>query len=245
MNILSKEARRAIKRVTLGWRYGVADRAPDWVKRSFGTPAYYLDMLFIDHGIFRLLYVNQHALDRTTWRSAQPAPHHIRALARSGVRTIVNLRGERMCGSYWLERRACERHGVKLVNFQVRSRAAPSLAELRGARELFEHVEYPILMHCKSGADRAGLMSVLYRHLREGVPIPQAMKELSLRYGHIRQGDTGILDAFFERYIADTAHRPMPFFDWVETVYDPDELKRSFQANTWANRLVNTVLRRE
>ena len=73
----------------------------------------------------------------------------------------------------------------------------------------------------------------------------QAIKQLSLRYGHFRQADTGVLDAFFERYLADTQKRPMPFFEWVETVYDPDELKRTFQAKGWANRLVNTVLRRE
>ena len=33
-----------------------------------------------------------------------------------------------------------------------------------------------MLMHCKSGADRAGLMSVLYRHLHEGVPIEEAKR---------------------------------------------------------------------
>ena len=55
-----------------------------------------------------------------------------------------------------------------------------------------------MLMHCKSGADRAGLMSVLYRFLHEGVPLKEAKKELSLKYGHIRQAHTGILDYFFE-----------------------------------------------
>ena len=29
------------------------------------------------------------------WRSAQPAPHQIRAVARRGLCTIINLRGER------------------------------------------------------------------------------------------------------------------------------------------------------
>ena len=245
MNILGKEARRAIKRVTLGWRWTLVDRAPPWVRQSFGAPASYLDMLLVDHGIFRLFYLNRHRIDARTWRSAQPAPHQIKALTRLGIRTVVNLRGERMCGSYWLEKAACERAGIKFVDYQVRSRAAPSRAELRGARDLFATVDYPILMHCKSGADRAGLMSVLYRHLREGVPIPEALKQLSLRYGHIRQSDTGILDAFFERYLADTKNRPMPFFEWVETVYDPDELKRTYQAKGWANRIVNNVLRRE
>jgi hypothetical protein len=37
----------------------------------------------------------------------------------------------------------------------------------------------------------------------------------------------------------------MPFFEWVDNVYDPEELKRSFHANGWANRLVNDILRRE
>ena len=55
-----------------------------------------------------------------------------------------------------------------------------------------------MLMHCKSGADRAGLMSVLYRFLHEGVPLKEATQELSLKYGHFRQADTGILDYFFE-----------------------------------------------
>jgi protein tyrosine/serine phosphatase len=100
-------------------------------------------------------------------------------------------------------------------------------------------------MHCKSGADRAGLMSVLYRFVHEGVQLKEAKKELSLRYGHIRQAHTGILDYFFEKYLEDTAKRPMPFFDWVENVYDPDELKRTFQSKGWANRIVDSVLRRE
>ena len=135
------------------------------------------------------------------------------------------------------------RHYARQLQGAVTRRASRS--ELRGARELFERIEYPMLMHCKSGADRAGLMSVLYRHLREGVPIEIAKKELSWRFGHFRQADTGILDYFFERYLQDTAERPMPFFEWVEHVYDPIELKRSFQASTWANRLVNGVLRRD
>ena len=89
------------------------------------------------------------------------------------------------------------------------------------------------------------MMSVLYRHLREGVPIAEARQQLSLRYGHIRQADTGILDAFFDRYLSDTAQRPMDLFEWIETVYDPDELKQTFKADTWATRLTGSVLRRE
>lgn len=242
---LRKRTKRAIKRVTMAWRHGLIARSPAWLRASLGPTASYLDMMVMDHGLFRLVYLNKHRLSAEAWRSAQPGPGHLRAIKAMGIRTVVNLRGERLCGSFWNEERACRELGLKLVNYQVRSRAAPSREEIHGAVELFKTVEYPILMHCKSGADRAGLMSALYRHFREGVSIAEAKNELALKYGHIRQADTGILDYFFERYLADTAERPMPFLTWVDTVYDPDELKATFLSSGWANRIVDNVLQRE
>jgi protein tyrosine/serine phosphatase len=245
MASIAKRWKKATKRVTMAWRHRVIADAPQWLRNIAGTPATWADMLFIDHGVVRVVYLNKHSLSQNAWRSAQPAPHQIKAAAKAGIKTIVNLRGERVCGSYWLEKAACARYGVQLVNCQVRSRAAPSKQELRDAKAMFDRVEYPILMHCKSGSDRAGLMSVLYKHLKLGMPIAEAKRELSLRYGHIRQSDTGVLDVFFERYLSDTANRPMDFYEWVETVYDPVELKASYVASGWANRLVNGILRRE
>lgn len=234
-----------MKRVTLAGRQAVLDHSPEWARRYLGPVTNHLDMLFVDHGVFRLAYLNRHRLGAHAWRSAQPAPHQIGQIARLGVKTIVNLRGERLCGSYWLEQEACRRHGVELVNYQIRSRAAPTPQEIHGARDLFERIRYPMLMHCKSGADRAGLMSVLYLYFKEGVPLEQAMRELSFKYGHIRQADTGVLDYFFERYLAERSRTGIDFFTWLDTVYDPDELKRTFQARGWANGIVNGVLRRE
>ena len=117
------------------------------------------------------------------------------------------------------------------------------LGKLGAAR--FERIEYPVLMHCKSGADRAGLMSVLYLHFVERRPIEEARHQLAARFGHFRSADTGILDFVFERYLRDTARAPMPFLDWVETAYDPVALKQEFRSKGWANRLVDGLLRRE
>jgi len=38
-----------------------------------------------------------------------------------------------------------------------------------------------------------------------------------------------VLDYFFERYIDDNVVRPMPFLEWVDKIYDPEELQRSFR----------------
>jgi protein tyrosine phosphatase (PTP) superfamily phosphohydrolase (DUF442 family) len=240
-----KYPRRIVRQKVRGVRVAITDGAPGWMRALFAPATHYADMLLVDHGIFRLFYLNRHKLADGAWRAAQPAPHQIRRIAAMGVKTIVNLWGERYCGSYWLEREACQAAGLQLENYQVRSRAAPSKTEVLGARDLFERISSPMLMHCKSGADRAGLMSTLFLIAKEKVPVDVARKQLGLKYGHIRQADTGILDYFFERYLEDNAKSPIEFFDWVERVYDPDEVKRSFAAKGWANVLVNRVLRRE
>lgn len=241
----TKKAKRAVRRSAVAMRETVANLTPSPLRARISPIVRYLDMLVLDHLIVRLAFPNRHKITSDVWRGAQPLPHQIGQIARQGIRTIVNLRGETTGSTYALEKSACDRHGITLVDFRVRSRAAPSKEELLGARELFQRVEYPMLMHCKSGSDRVGLMSALCRHIRDGVPIETAKDELSLRYGHFRQADTGVLDEFFERYIAENAKNPIAFFDWVETVYDPEVLKRSFHAKRWANRLVNGVLRRE
>lgn len=245
MNKIAKHQRRAMRQMVRGWRQGVVERSPAWVRSAFGPAVNYADMLLVDHGVFRLAYLNLHRLGPNAWRSAQPAPHQIGRIARLGVRTIVNLRGARWCGSYWLEQAACRRYGVRLIDYQVRSRAAPSREELLGARELFQRLELPALFHCKSGADRAGLMSTLYLIAVDGVPVAEARRQLALKFGHIRQADTGILDHFFECYLAYDRDKPTPFFEWVATVYEADEVKRSFHAKGWANLVANRLLRRE
>lgn len=242
---IAKHQRRAMRNVMRSWRQAIVDNAPDWSRRTIGPAVMYADMLLVDHGVFRLIYLNCHRLGRSAWRAAQPTPRQIARLKERGVRTVINLRGARVCGGYWLEQQACARAGLQLEDFQIRSRAAPSKAELFGARDLLRRVEYPILLHCKSGADRAGLMSTLYMIVHEGQPVHLAKAQLSLKFGHIRQSDTGVLDYFFERYLEDNAKEPIEFFTWVGTKYDPEEVERTFKARGWAKILTNTVLRRE
>ena len=240
-----KQAKRGVRQATsvLGARIG--DHLPAPIQRTLGPPFRYAQMLFLDIGALRLVYPNRHRVAPNIWRSAQPLPHHITALAKQGVRTIVNLRGVHTSSAYRIERDACRRNGIEMVDFEVRSRAAPTKQELRQIRDLFESISYPALMHCKSGADRVGLMSALYLHLIKGMPIEQARNQLSLRFGHIRHANPGVLSYFFERYLTETADQPMAFFDWVETRYDPDEVQASFRSKGWANRIVDDVLSRE
>lgn len=203
------------------------------------------DMMMVDHGILRVVWTNRHRVSDKLWRSNHPLPAHVGTLARRGIKTIVNLRGRNDSGWYVLEAEAAARHGIELVDFPVKSRDTPARETIHAAKRLFETIRYPAIMHCKSGADRAGLMGALYRLLHENRPIDEALEQLRLRYGHVKQAKVGMIDYFFEQYRAYAATHPIAFLDWVDTVYDPKAVKASFMSQWWANTFVDKILRRE
>lgn len=207
----------------------------------------YLDLIFVDHGIFRVFYNNLYALPGGLFRSSQPSPGQIRKYQRElGLRTIINLRGADDSRRYALEAEECRRLGIELVDFWgIMSRSAPYPEVIRKAQEMFARIEYPALVHCKSGADRAGFASALYRMFRLNEPVQDAMRELSWKYGHFKGSKTGILDFFFEEYLLANAREPIDFMVWLETVYDRDALKAAFHTRGWADFLVDRVLHRE
>jgi protein tyrosine/serine phosphatase len=169
----------------------------------------------------------------------------IRRLAAQGVKAILNLRGETQWGSYLLEREACRAAGIELVDFKLSSRKLPSRAEMLALDRIFERLPRPFLMHCKSGADRAGFAAALYLMLRRQTPVAVAQEQLSWRYLHLRSGATGVLHFLLQRYAADSAETPMPFRDWVATRYDPDALMAEYQGDGVADFVLDKVLRRE
>jgi protein tyrosine/serine phosphatase len=202
-------------------------------------------MVLVDHGAFRLLYLNRHQVSPNLWRSAQPAPHQLAWFAERGVRTVINLRGGREHGSWQLQKDVCDRLGIRLAEFVVRSREAPDRETILGAKAFFDSIEYPAVLHCKSGADRAGFVAALFLIINGGRPVSEALRQLSIRFGHFRFSKTGILDAFFERYLVEGETKGIPFLDWVENHYDPETLQRDFRPSFWSDLVVDRIMRRE
>ncbi|MCG8443069.1 MAG: protein tyrosine phosphatase [Caulobacterales bacterium] len=200
---------------------------------------------FGDHQFLRVLFQNAHQAGPDMWRTNQPSPKQLERWARRGVRTIVNLRGVSEASFHVLERDACRRLGLELITFRVNSRDAPLAPIPRMAKELFARISYPALMHCKSGADRAGLMSVYYRHFHLGEPVAEAARQLSARYLHLRIGKPGILDAYFEHYLATGGAAGVDLITWSETMFDWHAFKASFEPSRLGDFVVDRVLRRE
>lgn len=209
-------------------------------------------LMLSDHGLLRKFYDNSHEVaPGKLWRSYQPSPADLKKWKERGIKTIINLRGDKPSGFLFLEREACEVLGLNLITFRTWSREAPSKAFLHEARALFEKIEYPALIHCKSGADRAGLVAVLYLFLHEGWPLDEALDQLSFKYGHVKHGKTGVIDAAFNEYLAHAINHDIAltdinaFFEWVDTEYNPVQIKQEFQGSLWGRFLSDVILRRE
>ena len=205
-----------------------------------------LDYFWTDHAFLRLAFSNAHWLGPDLVRTNQPSPRQLAGWKTRGVKTVINLRGQRDESYYALEKAACERLGLTLIDAPLDSRDVPTPDRVHGAKRLFETIEYPVLIHCKSGADRAGLMAVFYRHFHFGEPISVAMEQLSKRYLHSREGLTGVLDYYLEKYVEEIEPTGMSFLDWVDSPdYDPKAIRAEFKAGWWGTLLTDRLLRRE
>ncbi len=205
-----------------------------------------LASLFVDHAIFRFAWSNLgEVIPGRLYRSNHPTPARLRRLVRRfGIRTVINLRGsERYNASNPLSQAAAEGLGVAHLYLPFESRGAPRRERILRFYEMYRAAEGPVLVHCKSGADRAGLAAGLVI-LFEGGSAAAALAQMSLRFLHFSRSKTGILDAFFRRFQAEAEGR-LPFLDWVRTEYDEAALRRDFRAGGLASFLNDRVLARE
>lgn len=183
-----------------------------------------------DHGFLRTLWTNLDEIAPGVWRSNQPSPARLKRYREMGIRTILNLRGRKEFSYYLFEHEAAQRLGLTMIDVKIYARHLAKPERYLELLDIFDRIERPFVMHCKSGADRAGLASALWMLHVEKRPVEEAMRQLSMRYIHLRSTRTGILDRLLETYAADTRERPMPIRAWIETRYDPKAIEAAFKA---------------
>jgi protein tyrosine/serine phosphatase len=205
----------------------------------------WVDALFVDHAVLRVFWTNfATVVPGKLYRSNHPTPGNLRHFTRKvGLKSLINLRGQAKNGSDALSRDEARRLGLDFYDMAFESRGAPHKDRILRLAGILEQMRAPALIHCKSGADRAGLVAGLYI-LINGGSSADAMKQLSLKFGHIKHSKTGILDAFFKLYQR-TAEGEKLFLDWVREDYDEEELRAAFRAGRVAEFINGKLLRRE
>ncbi len=209
---------RKLVEIERRWRayYNVAPTDPEtWARARIYN-------LWFDHAVLRLFWTNQMEIAPGVFRSNQPTPGRLIRLRDQGIKSILSLRGRADSAHYLTEKIYCAELGLTLHTLGFSDKAPPTRAGILALIDLFRHIEKPFVMHCKSGADRAGLAAAIYLLVITGQSLQEAQKMLSLRFFHIRRSHAGELDRVLAGFAQNGGGRD--FETWVRTHYDPHNL---------------------
>lgn len=187
--------------------------------------------LWFDHAVLRKVWTNFYPVAPGVYRSNQPTHERFERLKQMGIKTVLNLRGAAGAAHYLVEEESCRRLGLTLVSVNLMARQAAPRHDILHLIRAFREIEKPFVMHCKSGADRAGFASAIYLMEIEGRPVAEARKMLGVKYIHFKWSRTGVLDYILDRYEARQAETGIGFEDWITTEYDAANMQADYLAN--------------
>ena len=129
-----------------------------------------------------------------------------RIITERGIKTIINLRGSSTNNEwYQVETNTSAQLGTRHYDFSLSASREVSDADMEQILAVMQTAPKPVLIHCKNGADRSGLVGALYLYSLEGKSASAADKQLTAFYGHIPHlfwRDTIAMDRSFWRYVS-------------------------------------------
>ena len=153
------------------------------------------------------------------YRCAQLSADGLRdVIADYGIRTVLRLRGGQAGQpSFEQTHGPVTEAGIDFAHVPLSAYRYPTAAELLELWAVFERAEYPVLLHCRAGADRSGLASAIYVLQRSG-DLHRALEQLhAFPYLHLGWGGTDKLDEVFEMY--EPYQGVLRFDEWVRYAY--------------------------
>jgi protein tyrosine phosphatase (PTP) superfamily phosphohydrolase (DUF442 family) len=127
------------------------------------------------------------------------------------IKSVLNLRGSNPESAWYKdELTAMREHAVDHYDVGISAHQPPTADQMAQILTILRTAPKPLLIHCKAGSDRTGLVAALYRYAIEGEPAEQAASELSLRFGHFPYlvSKTGAMDDSFSTYVLNSVAAP-------------------------------------
>jgi tyrosine-protein phosphatase SIW14 len=115
---------------------------------------------------------NFHEVDAHIYRGAQPHGQGFADLAKFGIKTVIDLRGEKS------EKNEVESAGMHYIRLAWSGYKAPSDEQMASVLALLnDNSAWPVFVHCRRGADRTGTAIACYRIAHDHWTNQQALEE--------------------------------------------------------------------
>ena len=196
----------------------------------------------MDHAFLRIWWNNFHKVSDDVYRANQPSPSHLRSYKEKGIKAVLNLRGFTQQSYALFEEDSCKNLGLDLISVPLSGSSAPQSEKLLEIIDRMDKIPKPFVLHCKSGADRAGLVSAMYLIVQKKLSVTEAKKQLSFKYLHLDFTKTGILDYIFDVFSERLKIEKIDFLDWIKKEYNSDILNSSFKSRIeWKRTAVDLM----
>jgi protein tyrosine phosphatase (PTP) superfamily phosphohydrolase (DUF442 family) len=184
--------------------------------------------------LYRLGGDNYHeVVNGELYRSRELTPDQLQRHVRTDeIATVLRLVGTQDSNveSYETERQAVNETDAQLIVAPLPSSRLPYRHELKRLFEALNRVKTPVLVHCRHGSDRTGLVSVIWLHDKKGVPMEEAREQLAFfPYGHVPVGSARPMGEFldmFEQHVRDTGEK-LSIEEWVKLHYFHEKKNRA------------------
>lgn len=172
------------------------------------------------------------------YRTAQPHGNLDSLIERHKIATVLNLRGgSPKDGWYVSEVEATAKHKTAFYDLSMSATKRPARRDLLAVIDVVQKCDYPLLIHCRKGADRTGMACGIYRMLREGWSPEQALSEFTIFHIHVPLFGPEKLHAPFNEYAAwlkteGVEHTPDRFVKWAREVYQANDRAENYRPVT-------------
>jgi undecaprenyl-diphosphatase len=179
--------------------------------------------------LFYIVYLNHlrsvyAVIPAEVYRSAQLDRDAIESTVKSnGIRSIINLRGKHLDNKWYRDEVEVSKSlGVLHHDISLSSEGLPRKNSVRRLANLLQTAVRPVLVHCKAGADRAGLASIIALLIQGTMTLEEIAKHVSLRYLVVKDNSIGKL--FFKQYSSwllknNIPHTREQFLKWLDEEY--------------------------
>ena len=160
--------------------------------------------------------------------SAQPTTELGRSIRDYQLKSILNLRAGSQADWWYEAEVSTARPTVSRSTIYRSCTRRPRRHELLKLIDVFHDCPYPLLIHCKSGADRTGLASAVYCLVGRREAPELARLAFSVEFGHIPYGGSEHLHEPIDEYAAwlkshQLTHDPERFRGWVKNEYRDED----------------------